>query len=92
MLRPAAFLTSYIIYHTFKVAPKQYVGAVRPLYLFILLTHIVLAVAIVPLSLVTLYRGWSKQIRRHRSLAKVTYPIWLYVSLTGVTIYAMLYL
>jgi uncharacterized membrane protein YozB (DUF420 family) len=88
----SAFLVSYVIYHWFKVAPKAYVGAFRGLYLFILLTHIVLATVIVPLALVTLYRGWGMQKAAHRKIARVTFPLWLYVSVTGVAIYAMLYL
>lgn len=87
----AAFLASYVVYHTFKPAPMPYVGAYRGLYLAILLTHIVLAAVIVPLALVTLYRGWSWDVTRHRRIARVTLPIWLYVSATGVVIYAMLY-
>ncbi len=87
----AAFLVSYVVYHTFKPAPTPYVGAYRGLYLAILLTHIVLATVIVPLALVTLYRGWSWDVTRHRRIARVTLPIWLYVSVTGVVIYAMLY-
>jgi putative membrane protein len=87
----AAFLVSYVIYHWFKSGPRPYQGDYRSLYLFILLTHVVLAAAIMPLALVTLYRGWQNERRRHRSIAKVTLPLWLYVSITGVTIYAMLY-
>lgn len=87
----AAFLVSYVIYHWFKAGPKPYVGAYRGVYLTILLTHIVLAVVALPLQLVTLYRGWRDQRARHRRLARVTFPIWLYVSVTGVVIYWMLY-
>lgn len=88
----SAFLVSYIIYHWFKSAPRQYAGDYRALYLFILLTHIVLAAAIIPLALITLYRGWSMRVARHRRIARWTLPLWLYVSVTGVAIYAMLYL
>ncbi len=87
----AAFLVSYVIYHWFKEAPKQYTGDLRGLYLTILLTHIVLAALIVPLALVTLYRGWRDQRRAHRKIARITWPVWLYVSVTGVVIYVMLY-
>lgn len=91
----SAFLVSYVIYHWFKDGPAQYVGAFKPLYLFILLTHIVLAAVILPLALVTLYRGWSVgvsgQVAKHRKIARITLPLWLYVSVTGVAIYAMLY-
>ena len=85
------FLTSYVIYHWFKSGPKQYIGEFNSIYYFILITHIFLAMIIIPLSLITLYRGWNSQIRRHRKIAKVTFPIWLYVSITGVIIYRMLY-
>ena len=86
-----AFLVSYVIYHWFKVAPKPYEGEFRGVYLTILLSHIVLAAAIVPLALTTLYRGWRDQRQKHRKIAKITWPLWLYVSVTGVVIYLMLY-
>jgi putative membrane protein len=87
----SAFLCSYVIYHWFKAAPKSYAGDHRGLYLAILLSHIVLAAIIVPLALFTLQRGWTMQRARHRKLAKITLPLWLYVSVTGVAIYVMLY-
>ena len=86
-----AFLVTYVIYHWFKDGPKQYVGDHRGFYLLVLLSHIVLAAGIVPLALVTLYRGWNDQLTKHRWIARITLPIWLYVSVTGVMIYAMLY-
>jgi putative membrane protein len=86
-----AFLVSYIIYHWFKAGPKQYLGNYNEIYLFILLTHIVLAAIIIPLALITLYRGWTDSLPEHRKIAKITLPLWLYVSLTGVLIYYMLY-
>jgi putative membrane protein len=88
----SAFLISYVIYHYFKAAPTPYAGDYRPVYLVILLTHIVLAAAILPLALVTLYRGWSGQVPKHRKIARITLPLWLYVGVSGVTIYVMLYL
>ncbi len=87
----AAFLVTYVIYHWFKSGPKPYLGRFRGLYVAILLSHISLAVVILPLALVTLYRGWVNQRPAHRKLAKITLPLWLYVSVTGVVIYAMLY-
>ena len=87
-----AFLCSYIIYHWYKAGPKQYTGDYREIYLFILISHIILAAIIIPLALVTLYRGWNMDIPKHRKIAKVTLPLWLYVSVTGVVIYAMLYM
>lgn len=87
----AAFLVSYVLYHWFKAGPKAYTGELRGLYLSILLSHVVLAAAILPLALVTLYRGWQDQRARHKRIARITFPIWLYVSVTGVVIYVMLY-
>ena len=87
----ALFLISYVMYHWFKAGPKAYVGHYEAIYYFILLTHILLAVCIIPLALITLYHGWNMQKTKHRRIAKITYPLWLYVSLTGVVIYLMLY-
>jgi len=86
-----AFLVSYVIYHWFKAGPKLYEGDFRTVYLVILLSHIVLATVIVPMALITLYRGWTDQRPKHRKIARITLPIWLYVSVTGVLIYWMLY-
>ena len=85
------FLISYVIYHWFKSGPKLYTGEFVIIYYIILITHILLAMIIIPLSLITLYRGWNSQISKHRRIAKITYPIWMYVSITGVIIYLMLY-
>ncbi|MEE3303176.1 MAG: DUF420 domain-containing protein [Candidatus Neomarinimicrobiota bacterium] len=87
----AAFLVSYIIYHWFKAGPKQYLGDYTLIYYIILLTHIILATIIIPLALLTLYRGWTDNLVLHRKIAKITLPLWLYVSVTGVVIYFMLY-
>ena len=86
-----AFLVSYVIYHWFKSGPKQYTGELPEIYSFILITHIILAAIIIPLALITLYRGWTNDLKKHRKIAKITLPIWLYVSVTGVVIYRMLY-
>ncbi len=86
------FLVSYVIYHWFKSGPKLYIGEFTTIYYFILLTHIVLAIIIIPMALFTLYRGWSNQLNKHRKIARITLPIWLYVSISGVIIYLMLYL
>ena len=85
------FLITYVIYHWFKAGPKPYLGDYSALYYFILISHIILAVFIIPLALISLYRGWNMQVVKHRKIAKITYPIWLYVSITGVIIYLMLY-
>jgi uncharacterized membrane protein YozB (DUF420 family) len=87
-----AFLTSYLIYHahaerTVFREPAWF----RPIYLVILLTHTVLAVVIVPLVLTTLWRAWKGRWEAHRRLARWTLPLWLYVSVTGVLIYYLLY-
>jgi len=87
-----AFLATYVIYHWFKSGPKPYEGGFPEMYYFILVSHIILAAVIVPLALITLYRGWTSQLPKHRKIAKVTLPLWLYVSVTGVLIYGMLYL
>ena len=87
----ALFLVSYVIYHWFKAGPKLYIGDFSSIYYFILITHIVLAMIIVPLALIALYRGWNMQVGKHKRIAKITYPVWLYVSITGVAIYLMLY-
>ena len=85
------FLVTYVIYHWFKAGPKTYMGDYITFYYFILFTHIVLAIFIIPMALITLYRGWNMQVKKHKRIARVTYPLWLYVSLTGVVIYLMLY-
>ena len=86
------FLTSYLIYH-FQVGSVAFTGTgwVRPVYYAILLSHIVLAAAVLPLAAVTVYRAWNERFEAHKRLARWTLPIWLYVSVTGVIIYWMLY-
>jgi len=88
----ALFLVSYLTYHAQAGSVRfQGQGWVRPVYFAILLTHTVLAAAIVPMVLVTLARGLRGNFDRHRAIARWTYPVWLYVSVTGVVIYVMLY-
>ena len=86
------FLTSYLVYH-FQVGSVAFTGTgwVRPVYYAILLSHIVLAAAVLPLAAVTVYRAWHERFESHKRLARWTLPIWLYVSVTGVIIYWMLY-
>ena len=86
------FLISYLIYH-YQVGSVRYegTGALRTLYLSILLTHTVLAAAVPFLAVITLVRAVREQFDRHRQIARWTLPIWLYVSVTGVVIYLMLY-
>jgi uncharacterized membrane protein YozB (DUF420 family) len=86
------FLTSYLIYHA-QAGSKPFLGQgpIRIVYFTILITHVVLAAAIVPMVLMTLSRGLKRQDVRHRALARWTLPIWMYVSVTGVIVYYMLY-
>jgi len=86
------FLVSYLIYHAqIGSKPFQGQGPVRYLYFTILLTHTVLAAAIVPMVLITLSRGLKRRDDRHRAIARWTLPLWMYVSVTGVIVYLMLY-
>jgi putative membrane protein len=88
----ALFLTSYLVYHAnVGSVPFAGQGTVRMVYFAILITHIILAALILPLALITLSRALSQRFDRHRAIARWTLPIWLYVSITGVVIYAMLY-
>ncbi|MGB2867335.1 MAG: DUF420 domain-containing protein [Bacteroidota bacterium] len=86
------FLCSYLVYHAFHGSQLFHgEGWSRPVYFTILISHTILAAAIVPMALVTLWRGLKRQDARHRTIARWTYPVWLYVSVTGVVIYLMLY-
>ena len=86
------FLISYLTYHYFHGAtPFPGQGWIRPVYFTILISHTILAVAIVPLVMLTLVRALKSQFERHVKIARLTFPIWLYVSVTGVVIYWMLY-
>jgi len=90
----SAFLVSYLWYHAHAGVGSvrfQGQGLVRPLYFAILISHTFLAAVVVPLVIVTLVRGLRARFDRHRAIARWTYPIWLYVSVTGVVIYVMLY-
>ena len=86
------FLVSYVVYHA-RYGSVRFAGQgiVRPVYFFILITHVLLAAAIVPLVFVTVRRALAGDFARHRRIARWTYPLWLYVSLTGVVVYLMLY-
>jgi putative membrane protein len=94
----AAFLLSYVTYH-YHAGSRPFTGQgwIRPVYFTLLVTHIVLAAAIVPLALTTIYRGWRGVVdplagtARHVRIARWTLPLWLYVSVTGVLIYWLLY-
>ena len=86
------FLASYLIYH-YQVGSVPYkgLGWMRVVYFAILLTHTILAVTVVPLVLITLVRALRERFAAHRRIARWTFPIWLYVSVTGVIVYMMLY-
>ena len=88
----ALFLASYLVYHA-HVGSRPFTGqgAIRIVYFAILITHVVLAAAILPLALLTTFRGLRGRFDKHVRIARWTLPIWLYVSVTGVVIYLMLY-
>ena len=86
------FLVSYLVYHYHHGSTRFLgTGLVRPLYFTILTSHTILAVVIVPLIFLTFYRAFRGDFSRHRRIARVTLPLWLYVSVTGVIVYLMLY-
>jgi uncharacterized membrane protein YozB (DUF420 family) len=86
------FLICYAVYHAqVGSVPFTRHGLVRPLYFTILITHVTLAAAVLPLAIVTLTRGLKGRFREHRKIARWTFPIWLYVSVTGVLVYVLLY-
>ena len=88
----SVFLVSYIVYHAqVGSVPFTRQGFVRPMYFAILVTHVTLAAAVVPLALVTLSRGLKGRYPQHIRIARWTFPIWLYVSVTGVLVYVLLY-
>ena len=86
------FLICYVVYHA-QVGSVRFtrVGLVRSLYYTILVTHVILAASVVPLALITLTRGLKGRFPQHRRIARWTFPIWLYVSVTGVLVYVLLY-
>ena len=86
------FLASYLTYHYHHGATRfAGEGLARPIYFTILISHTILAIVIVPLVGVTLYRALKADFVRHRRIARLTLPLWLYVSITGVIVYLMLY-
>jgi uncharacterized membrane protein YozB (DUF420 family) len=88
----ALFLASYLTYHFNHGTTRfQGTGLARPLYFTVLTTHTILAVVIVPLVAITFYRAIRLDFVRHRKIARITLPLWLYVSITGVIVYLMLY-
>ena len=86
------FLIFYLYYHAHHgITRFQRTGAIRPIYFIILVSHTILAIVQVPLIVATLIRALRGQIEKHRAIAVITLPIWLYVSLTGVAVYWLLY-
>ena len=88
----ALFLASYVTYH-YHAGSRPFTGQgwIRPVYFTLLITHIVLAAVILPFILTTLHRAWRGMFARHVRIARVTLPLWLYVSVTGVLVYWLLY-
>jgi putative membrane protein len=85
------FLISYVIYHNFHGSTSfTGEGIVRPVYFFILITHIILSAVVMPLILTSFYLAFSGKLKWHRKVSKVTLPVWLYVSVTGVAIFVLL--
>ena len=86
------FLLSYVVYHA-QIGSKPFPGhgLARTIYFSILIPHIVLAAVVLPMAIVTLRRGLRRDDARHKPLAKLTLPLWLFVSVTGVIVYVMLY-
>lgn len=85
------FLVMYIAYHmTTDPTPFLGEGSVKTLYFFILISHIVLSVALIPLVLISYVRAFQKEFPEHKKISKITFPIWLYVAVTGVIVYIMI--
>ena len=86
------FLTSYLVYH-YRVGHVRFEGQgwIRPVYFALLISHTILAIVIVPMILVTLRRAWLQKFDKHRLIARYTLPLWMYVSVTGVIVYLLLY-
>lgn len=90
-LTSTLFLISYVIYHNFHGStPFTAGGFVRPIYFFILVSHIILSAVVVPMILTSFYLIFSGKVKLHRKVSKITLPVWMYVSVTGVLIFAML--
>src|SRR5690606_3729561 len=85
------FLLMYVAYHmTSDSTPYGGEGVLKYIYLFILITHIILSIIIIPFVLITYVRGISGNFEKHRKIAKITFPLWLYVAVTGVIVYLMI--
>lgn len=85
------FLVLYIVYHsTSESTPFGGVGAIRTVYFILLISHILLSIAIIPLVLITYVRAWAERFDKHKRIARITFPIWLYVAISGVIVYLMI--
>jgi len=90
LILSSLFLVSYLIFHSAGLETKYGgEGAIRYMYFFILITHIILAALVLPLILLSFYRGMKMQVEKHRKLVRWTFPIWLYVTISGVLVYLM---
>ena len=92
LITSAAFLTCYLIYH-YHVPSKKFpdLGFIKTIYYLILFPHIILAAAMVPMILKTFWHAYKQEWEKHKKIARITFPIWMYVSVTGVLVYLMLY-
>jgi putative membrane protein len=85
------FLVMYVAYHmTSESTPYGGEGFMRYIYFFILITHIILSIGVIPMVLITYVRAISKQFANHKKIARYTFPIWLYIAITGVIVYLMI--
>jgi uncharacterized membrane protein YozB (DUF420 family) len=92
MISSAVFLACYLFFH-YEAGNIRFLGEgwVRPVYFTILISHVTLAIVIVPMAIITLSRGLRARYVKHRAIARWTWPLWMYVSITGVIVYFMLY-
>lgn len=91
MVCSALFLVMYVLYHmTSDSTEFKGTGIIRPIYFFILISHIILSIAVIPLVLTTFVRGLNREVEKHKKIAKYTFPLWLYVAVTGVIVYLMI--
>ncbi len=85
------FLVGYVVYHmTSDSTPYGGEGTVALVYYFLLISHIILSIAVIPLVMITYLKGWARNFKAHRKIAKITFPIWLYVAVSGVAVYLMI--
>lgn len=82
----AVFLLSYVV-SKLNAEPVPYQGDFRGLYLFVLISHILLSIPVLPLAMFAIYRGWTNNIEKHKKVVRFAFPIWLYVAITGVLVY-----